>query len=82
METSSNANKSSLSSTCHRAVVKNWKTTAIGLVLAFSGFVVFTPDTFGRDTLLVKVCQYTMTGGFAALGLTSKDFDKNGEQKS
>jgi len=83
MEASLATNKRSLSSTCHRAVFRNWKTTTIGLVLAFAGFVAYAPDKFGgSQSFIVELSGYIKIGGLAALGLTSKDFDKNGEHKS
>lgn len=73
---------SSLSS-CQRAVVKNWKTTTIGLIIAFTGFVTFSPDTFGgSNSFIVVLSRYITSGGLAALGIASKDYSANGEDKS
>lgn len=66
-------------SSTQKAVIKSWKTTAIGILLALSGFVTFSPDTFGGErTLLVQVCKFITMGGLAGLGITSKDFNVNG----
>lgn len=62
-----------------RAVVKNWKTTTIGVLLALSGFITFSPGTFGgENALLVQVCKYITMGGLAGLGITAKDFNVTG----
>jgi len=46
MDKSSNSKPNSFS----YAVVKNWRTTTIGIFLAFSSFVSFSSETFGgRD---------------------------------
>jgi hypothetical protein len=76
------SSSNSSSSMIHRSVVKNWKTTTIGVVIAFSGFVVFSPNTFGGDkALLVQICKYVTSGGLAALGITAKDFNVNGNSQ-
>jgi hypothetical protein len=62
-----------------KAVSKSWKTTTIGIVLALSGFVAFSPDAFGGDNaFIVKLCKFINVGGLAALGVTAKDFDVTG----
>ncbi|UBF26692.1 hypothetical protein K9N68_01415 [Kovacikia minuta CCNUW1] len=59
-----------------QAVVKSWKTTVIGIVIAFSGFVSFSPQTFGgENAFIVQVCKYITLGGLAGLGITAKDFN-------
>jgi hypothetical protein len=59
-----------------RAFLKNWKTTAIGIILLFTGFVAFSPNTFGGEqSPFVQVCKYITSGGLAALGICSMDFD-------
>lgn len=61
------------------AIVKNWKTTSIGVVISFTGFVSFSPQTFGGDnTPFVQVCKYVTSGGLAALGISSKDYNVTG----
>jgi hypothetical protein len=73
----------SFSSACHHAVISNWKTTAIGLLISFTGFVAFSPDHFGgNESLLVTLSRYIAAGGFAALGIASKDYNMNGKGKS
>lgn len=59
--------------------IKNWKTTGIGLLLSFSGFVAFSPSTFGGEQApLVQICKYITTGGLGVLGVCSKDFNITG----
>lgn len=68
---------------CQRAVIKNWKTTTIGLVIAFTGFVTFSPDTFGgSNSFIVILSRYITSGGLAVLGIASKDYSTNGESQS
>ncbi len=70
-------------SSCHRAVIKNWRTTAIGLIISVTGFVSFSPDTFGgSQNFVVILSRYITSGGLAALGIVSKDYSTNGEGKS
>jgi hypothetical protein len=62
------------------ALLKNWKTTAIGITLSFTGFVAFSPSTFGGEQApLVQVCKYVTSGGLAAVGIASKDFNVTGK---
>ncbi|MBF2063061.1 MAG: hypothetical protein IGS39_01295 [Calothrix sp. C42_A2020_038] len=62
-----------------KAVVKNWKTTTVGLVISFTGFVSFSPTLFGGEqTPFVQVCRYVTSGGLAALGISSKDYNTTG----
>jgi hypothetical protein len=62
-----------------KAIVKNWKTTTIGVVISFTGFVSFSPKTFGGDSApFVQVCKYVTSGGLAALGISSKDYNVTG----
>jgi hypothetical protein len=61
------------------SIIKNWKTTSIGVMLSFTGFVAFSPKTFGGEQApLVQVCKYVTSGGLAALGIVSKDFNVTG----
>lgn len=57
-----------------RPHMKNWKTTAFGIVAAFFGFVLFKPQHF--PLVLVDVAAYVMAGGIAGLGISSKDSAK------
>ncbi|BAZ37360.1 hypothetical protein NIES4101_32810 [Calothrix sp. NIES-4101] len=67
------------SAVASKAFVKNWKTTAIGITLSFTGFVAFSPSTFGGEQApLVQVSRYITSGGLAALGICSKDFNITG----
>jgi hypothetical protein len=59
-----------------KVIIKNWKTTAIGVFLSCTGFVAFSPSTFGGEQApLVQVCKYITSGGLGALGICSKDFN-------
>jgi hypothetical protein len=49
----------------------NYRTTLIGFATAFFSFVVFDPTMFPH--WLVKVAAFAMTGGFASMGILSKD---------
>ncbi len=61
------------------AIVKNWKTTTVGVIISFTGFVSFSPKTFGGDTApFVQICKYVTSGGLAALGISSKDYNVTG----
>jgi hypothetical protein len=48
-------------------------------MLSFTGFVAFSPSTFGGEQApLVQVCKYVTSGGLAALGIVSKDLNVTG----
>lgn len=69
-------------SSSRQAALKNWKTTTIGLIIAFTGFVSFSPDTFGgSQSFIVVLSRYITSGGLAALGIASKDYSTNGTDK-
>jgi hypothetical protein len=71
--------ENSTSSSIQAAFIKNWKTTAIAIIVSFSGFVVFSPKTFGGEQApFVQVCKYVTSGGLAAFGIVSKDFNVTG----
>jgi hypothetical protein len=53
--------------------LKSWKTTTAGLITALAGFVLFSPATFQHWPWVADLAKYIMVGGFAALGLVSKD---------
>jgi hypothetical protein len=55
-------------------ILKNWKTTTIGVILCISGFISFSPETFGGDkAVIVELSKYVLAGGLAGLGIVSKD---------
>jgi hypothetical protein len=61
-------------------MMKSWKTTIIGIIASFTGFVAFSPDTFGGEkALIVQISRYIHLGGLAALGITAKDFNADNE---
>jgi hypothetical protein len=53
----------------------NWKTSSIGLVLSFTGYVSMFPEGF--DSRIVNFSKYTSVGGLATLGICSKDLDRH-----
>jgi len=56
---------------------RSWKTTLTGVIITFTGFVVFSPAIFGGDeTVLYQICKYVTLGGFASFGILAKDYDK------
>ncbi len=68
--------KSQPNKAASEALFKNWRTTAIGVILSFTGFVAFSPSTFGGEqATFVQFCKYITSGGLAALGVYSKDFN-------
>lgn len=68
-----------INSNINTAVVKNWRTTLIGFILAFSGFVAYSPNSFGgENAFIVQLCKYINIGGLATFGLVAKDFNSNG----
>lgn len=78
-EESTKSPENSKNTPVSNAVMKNWKTTVIGILLSFSGFVTFSPDTFGGDqALLVQISKYITAGGLAALGISAKDYNVTG----
>ncbi|AND75558.1 hypothetical protein [Nostoc phage N1] len=52
-------------------VLKNWKTTAIGFISAFAGFVAFSPENFPKP--VVMIAQYINAGGAVGLGIYAYD---------
>lgn len=62
--------------------MKNWKTTALGIISAGAGFVAYSPSLFGGESEpLVQVCKFINLGGLAGLGLVAKDWDVTGGRK-
>ncbi|MDJ0619418.1 MAG: hypothetical protein QNJ63_22185 [Calothrix sp. MO_192.B10] len=63
------------------AFYRNWKTTAIGIILSFTGFVAFSPSSFGGEqAVFVQFCKYITSGGLAVLGISSTDFNSNDDK--
>ncbi len=56
------------------AITKNWKTSAIGVTLAFSGYVAMFPAGFPE--LAVNLSRFIQVGGMSALGIVAKDGDR------
>ena len=59
--------------------MKNWKTTAAGLVATAAGFIALNPDLFAAWPFLVALAKYVGLGGMAALGIVSRDIKKGAE---
>ena len=55
--------------------MKNWKTTTTGLVTAFFGFVLFSPQYF--PPWVIDVAKYAVVGGLAGIGLLAKDYSSH-----
>jgi hypothetical protein len=53
--------------------MKNWKTTALGLISAVASFVMFSPETFSRWPWVVTLAKFVTVGGLAGIGLAAKD---------
>lgn len=61
------------------AILKNWKTTTVGFVLATTGFIAYSPNRFGGDqAMIVEVSRYIHMGGLATLGIVAKDYNVTG----
>jgi hypothetical protein len=60
--------------------LKSWKTTACGLITALAGFILFSPETFQHWPWAISLAKYITLGGFAALGLASKDSTEHSTQ--
>jgi hypothetical protein len=61
------------------AILKNWKTTTVGIVLATTGFIAYSPKNFGGDqALIVELSKYVHMGGLATLGIVAKDYNVTG----
>lgn len=56
--------------------LRNWKTTAVGLLLALFGVVQMTKAPSFKDALTNPTTQIALVG--AALGFFAKDADKTG----
>ncbi len=55
------------------AVFGHWRSSLAGLVAAFFGFVVFSPETFREWPWLIAVAKYVAAGGLAAIGIAARD---------
>jgi len=60
-------------------MMRNWKTTVIGLVTALFGFVLFAPEHFKAWPWLIDFAKFATAGGLAAMGLFAKDHDVTGK---
>lgn len=55
--------------------MKDWKTTAFGVISACFAFVLFSPDYF--PAWLVDIAAFALAGGLAGLGITAKDYRRS-----
>ena len=53
--------------------MKNWRTTAAGLVTALAAFVVFSPELFAAWPWVIAVAKFAGIGGLGALGIAGHD---------
>jgi hypothetical protein len=60
---------------------RSWKSTIAGAIVAFFGFVLFTPETFAAYPWLIALSKFAFLGGLAALGIVTKDFNVTGSGK-
>jgi hypothetical protein len=56
------------------------KTTIFSLIAAGAGFVVFSPEIFAHQPVIVALAKYVMVGGLAGLGITARDNSTSDEQ--
>ena len=59
--------------------MKNWKTTATGIISALASFVLFSPQWF--PPLAIDISKFILTGGLLAFGLSAKDYNVTGAAK-
>ena len=60
--------------------MRNWKTTAAGVIASASAFVVFSPELFTHWPLVVALAKFAAAGGLATLGIVGSDAKKGGSQ--
>ena len=61
--------------------MKNWKTTAAGVIAAGAAFVVFSPELFTAWPWVVALAKFAAAGGLATLGIVGRDAGKGGDAK-
>jgi hypothetical protein len=61
--------------------VKNWKTTATGLISAVAGFIAVSPGLFAKWPVVIEVGKYIAAGGLAAFAISAKDNNVTGGTK-
>lgn len=60
--------------TPYDSIVRNWKTTTVGLIITLSGFVAVYLDYFGgSESIFVEIATYVNAGGAMGLGIYAKD---------
>jgi hypothetical protein len=59
------------------SILRNWKTTSIGGVIAASGYISMFPGGFDENA--VNLARFVNLGGMASLGIVSKDADVSGK---
>jgi hypothetical protein len=60
-------------------VMRNWKTTTVGGVLAASGYVTMFPSGFPEN--VANMAKFVNVGGLATLGVVAKDSNVSGEDE-
>jgi hypothetical protein len=60
------------------SLVRNWKTTTVGGVLAISGYISMFPTGYPENA--VNMARFINLGGMASLGVVAKDGDVSGEK--
>jgi hypothetical protein len=53
--------------------LKDWKSTVAGLLTAFFGFVLFSPEHFQNMPWLIDLAKYGVVGGLASMGIVGRD---------
>jgi len=59
--------------------MKNWKTTASGIISALASFVLFSPQWF--PPAAIDISKFILAGGLIAFGLAAKDYNISGAGK-
>ncbi len=54
--------------------MKDWKTTAAGMVSAFFAFVLFEPELFASIPAIEAVAKFALVGGLGWLGISARDY--------
>jgi uncharacterized membrane protein len=59
---------------------KSWRTTLFGLIASVASLIVTVPEVVDNNQKIVKVAAFVMAGGFAGMGIVSRDNNKSDEQ--
>lgn len=58
--------------------MRDWKTTAAGVLSAFAAMILFMPEYF--PPWLIDGAKFVMVGGLASLGVAAKQFNRPRQQ--